>query len=78
MGSRKTYVPQMAKTMHYLGKYILAHRVKLFESIDADDRITVEQKARAKKVLLDILDAHNIFWILNQPVYEDLKKLRKQ
>ncbi len=66
MYGEKTYIPQMAKTMSYLGKYVHEHRVKLFQSIDADDRLTKEQKKTAKKVLDEVVAAYGIFSILNQ------------
>ncbi len=68
--SKKTYLPQFAKEMHYLGKYAFDHRAKLFEAIDADERLNDEQKQTAKKVIDDIQSSHEIFRILNQPVYE--------
>jgi hypothetical protein len=62
---RKTYVPQMAKTMHYLGKYIHEHRATLYASIEDDDRLTNNEKAEAKKVLDMVMQHHDIFWKLH-------------
>jgi len=62
----KTYLPQFAKTMHYLGKYAYEHKAKLYTAIDEASQLNDEQKQAAKKAVDDVLESHDIFkrlWI---------------
>lgn len=75
----KTYLPQMAKTMHYLGKYIHSDRATLYAALDNDDRLTDTQKTEAKKVLDMVMQNHDIFWTLHavrspREVEEEMKR----
>lgn len=58
---KKTYLPEFAKTMHYLGKYVFEHKPTLYEAIDAAEQLSSEEKTRAKRVADEILSNHEIF-----------------
>jgi|GEM_PF-6214572 len=59
--ARKTYMPQFAKEMHYLGKYVFEHREKLYVAIDTDADLDDDQKMAATKIIDDILAVHPIY-----------------
>lgn len=54
----KTYLPQFASTMHYLAKYIFDHRTTLYKTIDADPRISDEEKQKIKEIADQIVASH--------------------
>jgi hypothetical protein len=61
----KSYLPQLARQMYDLGKYIFAHKDKAYAALDASTALTDEQKRIAKKIFDDILTNHEIFKALH-------------
>ena len=64
--SKKTYLPQLAKEINYLGKYAFEHRAKLYETIDSTEIWSNEEKATAKKLVDDLIASFEIyrkFWV---------------
>ena len=64
--SEKTYLPQLAKEVSYLGKYAFEHRAKLYETIDSTEMWSSEEKVIAKKLVDDLIasfETYRKFWV---------------
>ncbi len=64
--SKKTYLPQLAKEVNYLGKYAFEHRTKLIETIDETDIWNAEEKEIAKKLIDELINSFEVyrkFWL---------------
>ena len=57
----KTYLPQLAKEMNYLGKYAFEHRTKLNETIDATGMWSDEEKAVAKRAVDSLIKSFEVY-----------------
>lgn len=68
--SKKSYLPQLAKEINYLGKYAFEHRLKLIETTDETDLWTDEEKEIAKKLISELINSFEVyrkFWLKYTP-----------